>query len=306
MKATIIRTLGKVFVKSDYNGNFVADLKREIPVKSRRWNSAFSMGLFYRLMSGVPREALENKNFFEEVKEICDSGMLKKTWEVDKKYYDKVKNLCLKYFFEVYEKEEGNSSRVLASETMDYEEINRCQDRLLNKAEKYRPGKVVTFQWDFEAESSPDTKRDNINFQFYCSQSEKWFFATYFSQGPKEEIGPEISSVKQFFDVEYTKDGYSYKWRGKFFSPVNTLFKFNGSFYLVIDENRVGVLGEDLEGWSRANQIIEYQKILLRLDEINSDREKMEFLFRSKPLQILDMEYPAQPVVPVNSLEIIE
>jgi len=306
MKATIIKALEKIFIKSDYNREFVSELKKEIPPEKRRWNSAFSMGLFYRLMTGVSEEKLKEPSFLEEIKGIWESGILKKTWEVDKEYYSKVKDLCLKYYLEVYEDEKGNSVRIFASEGIDYEKINIYQEKLLKEAAKYNPGKIVAFQWDFTTESSPETGRDNIKFQFYSPEKKEWFYATYFSHGPKEEICPEVSSRKEHFKVTHSEEGYSYTWKGKFFCPQNTLFKFLNSFYLVIDENRVGLLGDGLEGWSRATQIIEYQKILLNLDEIITEREKIEDFLKSKPLEIIDIEFTFSEELPLNSIEIIE
>ncbi len=306
MKATIIKALEKIFIKSDYNREFVSELKKEIPPEKRRWNSAFSMGLFYRLMTGIPEEKLKEPSFLEEIKGIWESGILKKTWEVDKEYYSKVKDLCLKHYLEVYEDEKGNSVRIFASEGIDYEKINMYQEKLLKEAAKYRSGKIVAFRWDFTAESSPETGRDNINFQFYSPEGEEWFYATYFSHGPKEEICPEVSSRKEHFKVTHSEEGYSYTWEGKFFCPQNTLFKFLNSFYLVIDENRVGLLGDGVEGWSMANQIIEYQKILLNLDEIITEREKIEDFLKSKPLEIIDIEFTFSEELPSNSIEIIE
>ena len=310
MKVTLIKTLNKIFIKSDYNSEFIKDIKKYIPVAHRRWNSASPMGFFYRLMTGMSKDdVLKGREIVENIKYLCDSGILKKSWEVDDTYYEIIKDICLKHFFEVYESEDGTSVRVIASEKLNYEEVSLHQENLLKEAENFRPGKTVYFHWNMEAETHPDTKKDDLNFQFFNPFGNKWLYATNFSRGPKREISGEIYSDTKTFKVTYSEDKkfYNYIWEGKFYCPKNTLFKFRGNFYLVIDENKLEILGSEIQGWSKAKQIEEYQKILIRLNEIKEDKIKIENLFKSKSFEIVDIEPSYQePFIPEDAFEIIE
>jgi len=307
MKATLIKILGKIFIKSDYNGEFISALKHIVPPKNRRWNSAFPIGFYYRLMTSIPLEKLSDEAYIlNNIKTLCDSGLLKKTWEVDESYFETVRDLCLKHFLEVYLQEDENITRIIASETLPYDMVNNSQEKLIEEAEQYRPGEIVRFRWDYDTVSSPDSRKDELNFQFYFLEEDRWVFATNFSRGPREEIAPNISSTTARFEVKYLDKIYMYTWEGSFYCPRNSIFKFKGSFYLVLDENEVENLGDDIEGWSKARQITEYQKILLRIDEINRDRNTMEGLVRAKPFEIVDIESTAKPFAPDKSFEIIE
>ena len=58
---------------------------------------------------------------------------------------------------------------------------------------------------------------------------------------------------------------------------------------------------------SKAKQIEEYQKILIRLNEIKEDKIKIENLFKSKSFEIVDIEPSYQePFIPEDAFEIIE
>lgn len=308
MKATLIKSLGKTFIKSDYNKDFIEEIKNKIPPGSRRWNKAVSTGLFFRLVTKIPREKLLfEESIISDIKKLCTGDLLKKTWEIDNKFYSRARDICLKHFLEVYESENGKTQKIIASNTMNYEKINSHQDSLLKEAEKYRQGKTVSFQWKFQAESVPNSKKDDLNFQFYCAPSEKWIYATSFSFGPKKEIGPGIFSQTKYFKGEKTEEGYSYSWEGLFYCPKNTIFKFKEHFYLVTDENSLDVLGEGVEGWTGAKQIEEYQKILLRLNEIINEKDRMNNFLRENPVQITDMEFPEKPLFPISkTIEITE
>ncbi|MEQ8187214.1 MAG: hypothetical protein ABRQ39_04525 [Candidatus Eremiobacterota bacterium] len=307
MKATLIKILGKIFIKSDYNGEFISALKHIIPPKNRRWNSAFPIGFYYRLMTSIPVEKLSNEAYIlNNIKTLCDSGLLKKTWEVDESYFETVRDLCLKHFLEVYLQEDENITRIIASETLPYDMVNNSQEKLIEDAEQYRPGEIVRFRWAYDTVSSPDSRKEELNFQFYFLEEDRWVFATNFSRGPREEIAPNISSTTARFEVKYLDKMYMYTWEGSFYCPRNSIFKFKGSFYLVLDENEVENLGDDIEGWAKARQITEYQKILLRIDEINRDRFNLEGLVRAKPFEIVDIESTAKPFAPDKSFEIIE
>ena len=307
MKVTLIRVLGKIFIKSDYNRDFISELKKTVPSKNRRWNSAFPMSFFYRLMTSLPKEKLLNEEYIvKNIKSLCDRGVLQKSWEVDDVYFEHIRDMCLKHFLEVYLSEDGNTIRIIASDRVDYEEINISQDKLLIKALQYRPGKIVNFSWDIDTVNPVDNKRDELNFQFYSLSEDRWIYATNFSHGPKEEITSFISSNTMKFKVKYTKFVYEYSWEGTFSCPENTLFKLKGLFFLVIGENEVKLLGDNLEGWSKAQQIIEYQKILQRLPEIKTDRKNIQNLLDGRPFEIVDIESALKPCWPEKSLEIIE
>jgi len=307
MKATLIKTVGKTFIKSDYNKNFITELKNKIPLKSRRWNTTSSTDLLFRLITKIPRDRLLEETIISGLKTLCNSGILTKTWEIDSKYYSHVRDLCLKHFLEVYESEDTSTKRIFASNTMNYSKVNFHMENMLKEAEKYAPGKDTSFQWSFEASTDTISKKDNLNFQFYSPTSDKWFFGTKFSYGPKSEIAPRISSQTRYFKGEKTEDGYSYKWKGSFFCPENTLFKFRNHYYLVRGQDKLHVLGQDMEGWTKAKQIEEYQKILLRLDEIITEKESIEAFLAKKPLQITDIKFPEKPVFPpAKTIEITE
>jgi signal peptidase I len=223
MKATLIKILGKIFIKSDYNGEFISALKHIVPPKNRRWNSAFPIGFYYRLMTSIPLEKLSDEAYIlNNIKTLCDSGLLKKTWEVDESYFETVRDLCLKHFLEVYLQEDENITRIIASETLPYDMVNNSQEKLTRRAQ-YRPGEIVRFRWDYDTVSSPDSRKDELNFQFYFLEEDRWVFATNFSRGPREEIAPNISSTTARFEVKYLDKIYMYTWEGSFYCPRNSI-----------------------------------------------------------------------------------